>query len=226
MTRTRTFSVAQRLIVCLCVLASCALLSSAPAFAKEVHVFKSSFGTAGSGAGQFDRPLGVAVNEVSHEVDVVDSGNGRVERFDASTLTFLGEFNGSLAPTGSFLEPTEIAVDNSDNPLDQSDGDVYVIDRGHGVIDKFESDGTYLGQLTGTQKAGGSFESFQSGAGAERTLEGIAVDPNGLLWVTVQIGPIYGFSDDLVNKLMLEVSTSFGGASEGLGVDQADNMYF
>ncbi|MGH2903511.1 MAG: hypothetical protein ACRDK7_08020, partial [Solirubrobacteraceae bacterium] len=72
-----------------CLLAAL-LFWSAPALAKEVHVFKSSFGSEGSGPGQFKEPYGVAVNDTTHDVYVVDSGNDRVEIFNSTGTTLLG----------------------------------------------------------------------------------------------------------------------------------------
>jgi hypothetical protein len=210
--------------VWLCAFGGCLLLCGAPALAKEVHVYRSAFGAPGSGPGQFTRPLGVAVNDRTHEVYVVDSGNKRVERFDAGGSTFLGEFSGVPgAPTGALSEPTEIAVDNSGNPSDASSEDVYVVDRGHGVIDKFEPNGTYIGQLTGSDTPGGAFEPGQA---TERSIEGVAVDPSGTVWVTIYKGPVYSFADTLQNGYDSERETAFGGGVEGLAVDGEDNLYF
>ncbi len=194
----------------------------APAQAKEVHLYRATFGAKGSGPGQFTAPLGVAVNDATHEIYVVDSGNNRVERLDANG-TFLGEFNGASAPTGAFSEPTEIAVDNSGSASDPSSGDIYVVDRGHGVIDKFDVHGAYLGQLTGRGTPGGIFE---AGEATDRAIMGVAVDPEGVVWVTTKRGPIYSFSDGLESKYVSELKTAFGGAHEGLGVDGGENLYF
>ncbi len=212
------------LVSSLCALSAGALFCSAPALANEVHIYSSTFGSEGSGPGQFKEPLGVAVNDVTHEVYVVDSANNRVERFafEATTKTYVyaGEFNGSGAPTGAFLEPTQIAIDNSDDAgLDPSNEDVYVVDSGHGVIDKFSPEGVYLGQLTGAGTPGGLFETGETG------ITGVAVDPNGTLWVSKFSGPIYSFSDELANKYVSERETAFGGAREGLAVDAEDNLY-
>lgn len=211
--------------VCLCALAGCVSLWSTPALATEVHVYKSSFGSPGAGSGQLTRPAGVAVNDATHDVYVVDNGNNRVEKFDSAGSTILCEFNGSpSAPTGAFSEPTEIAVDNSGNPLDPSNEDVYVVDRGHGVIDKFDSSCTYVGQVTG---AGNPTVPFQEGEDEPpRAIQGVTIDSNGSLWVSVQNGPIYNFSDALENKYSSERSTAFGGALEGLAIDSKDNLYF
>src|SRR5665213_1890825 len=120
----------------LCALVCGGLWSGAPAQALTVHAPAGSFGSEGSGPGQFKEPWGVAVNDATGDVYVVDSGNNRVEEFSFNSTTkayeFLSEFDGSAAPTGRFDEPTEIAVDNSGEPLDPSKEDVYVVDHGHG----------------------------------------------------------------------------------------------
>lgn len=142
------------------------------ALARTVHVFSTTFGSEGSGSGQFVEPVGVAVNSTTHDVYVVDRTNGRVEKFSANGATVLGEFDGSTAPGGPFSAPDAIAVDNVETGgLDPSAGDVYVVDAGHDVIDKFNASGTFEAQLTGPE------------SGAFGPIEGLAVDGAGNLWV-------------------------------------------
>ena len=136
-----------------------------------------SFGSKGTGSGQFTEPLGIAVNDSTNSVTdpqgedvyVVDKGNKRVEQFSKAGA-FIRDF---ASPPGGFNEPEAIAVDNCKNGLgepcstveDPSVGDVYVTDHLPPVIDeyrngsqypfsypvtavdKFSSTGTYLGQL-------------------------------------------------------------------------------
>jgi hypothetical protein len=232
----------------LCVLVGCALLYGAPAFATEVHVYKATFGSPGSGPGELDRPLGIAVNSstdamtepAAGDVYVVDSANDRVERF-SSTGVYLGQFDGGgtyevveggvakvetepLEPPVPLSEPLEIAVDNSGDPVtDPSAGDVYVVDKGHDVIDKFSAVGVYLGQLTGAGTPGGPFS--KGGVVTGRSIEGVAVDPDGVVWVTTHEGSIYNFSNGLENHYSGERTTKFGGIELGLGVDSEDNLY-
>jgi NHL repeat/WD40-like Beta Propeller Repeat len=211
----------RRLSFCFCLLVGCTFFWSASAFAKEVHIFRSTFGSVGSGVGQFNKPSGIAVNDTTHDVYVVDSGNNRVEEFDSAGIP-VGEFNGSGAPTGSFLEPSQIAVDNSTNPLDSSKEDVYIVDSAHGVVDKFSASGTYLAQLTGSDTQGGA---FQPGEVLPRSIEGVAVDPSGTVWVDVYQGSVASFSNALQSPNVSEVKTDFGGLGEGLGVDSEDHLY-
>ena len=186
-------------VVVLCALAALLVVSVAPALAARGHVFEKTFGQAGSGNGEFSEPQGVAVNESSGDVYVVDKGNDRVERF-SSTGAYEGQFDGSgtfevkgtvesgtaagfggkpgEVETGRFSSPEGIAVDNDQSS--PSFGDVYVADTGHSVIDKFSSTGSYEGQLTGTcASAGtcpGSVIPFSE-------IAGVAVGSNGVLWV-------------------------------------------
>jgi hypothetical protein len=59
-------------------------LGVASASAKETHVFKSSFGEAGSGPGQLALAAnsGVAVNQTTHDVYVADTDNNHAHRLD------------------------------------------------------------------------------------------------------------------------------------------------
>jgi DNA-binding beta-propeller fold protein YncE len=145
-------------MVCLCAVTVGLALASAPALAKS-HAFSGSFGSAGAGNGEFNEPFGVAVNDSTGRVYVVDKGNSRVEFFSASG-TYEGQFNGSDAPSGPFSEPTAVAVN-------QSDGDVWVVDSGHNVVDEFTEAGVYV---TGSQLTGRSpTEPFENP-------DGVAVD--------------------------------------------------
>ena len=59
------------------------LVWSSPALAlrERGHVFGFSFGSEGSAEGQFFSPSGVALNEATQDVYVVDRANNRVEEF-------------------------------------------------------------------------------------------------------------------------------------------------
>ncbi len=204
--------VASVAVVLLCVVGGYLAFGGVSAFALNTHVSSGSFG--GSGAGGLSGPSGVAVNDETGNVYVVDKGHNRVEEFDSTGSALLGEFDGASA--GHALSgPEAIAVDNSGNPLDPSAGDVYVVDTGNRVIDKFTSVGAYVGQLTET-----------TGGASFGALDGVAVDPNGLVWV-YQFGVparIDDFSDALANEYLATRYSPFG-ASPGFAVDAEDNLY-
>lgn len=82
---------------------------------------------------------------------MVDIGDNVIDRFDASGK-YLGQINGAETPAGTFAFafPASIAVDNSTEVGDPSVGDVYVIDAGNHVIDKFDAGGKYIGPLIGS----------------------------------------------------------------------------
>jgi hypothetical protein len=205
------------------------LFASAPVFALQAYGTSSSFGSAGSGAGQLSSPSGVAVNSTTHDVYVADPGNVRVDQFDSSgsfirawgwgvadglpgfetcTLSCLPGIPGS--GPGQFNTPTAIAVDNSlGGP---SSGDVYVADSsGNNLIDKFSASGEYLATITGP--SGGTF------AGAVRA---VAVDATGNLWVEVAST----FDEfDPAGGTITSWQEREHGTEPAIAVDPADNVY-
>jgi hypothetical protein len=223
-----------------CALAGVLVLGAGPVLAARSHVFDKAFGepctTTPCGNGQFNEPSGVAVNEATGDVYVVDKGNNRVEWFN-STGTFEGQFNGSgllpneglIKPPAPLEKPAGVAIDNTCplheqttgkplsagecEALDPSNGDVYVVDTGHNVIDKFSLTGAYIGQLAESE-LGSLF-------GA---LEGVAVDPEGKVWVYQESGAIDSFSDALANEFQASRSSPFG-TGPGFAVDSKDNLY-
>jgi streptogramin lyase len=204
-------------VVCALVVAVAALgVCSAPALAAPDYGFTSSFGSEGTEEGKFKEPSYVAVSEVGAlkgDVYVTDKGNNRVEYF-SSTGIYVGQFNGSeidgvaaakAAPL-ALSEPEGIAVDN--DLASPSEGDVYVVDKSQGVIDKFSSTGEYLSQLSG----------FAS------EVIGVAVDPSGDVWVAEANKGLQEFSDAAINVLLASHESPFG-SSPGIAVDSAGNLY-
>lgn len=205
---------------------------SAPALAlsQRGHVFSFSFGKKGSGAGQFVKPSGVAVNDASGDVYVVDAGNNRVERFDREghfvaawgwgvsdgkaeleTCTSTCQAGVAGVGEGQLDSPEAIAVDNSANPEDPSAGDVYVVADAqfpNAVVEKFTATGGYVGRLT--SKAEG--EAFGR-------LDGVATDLNGSVWVDWESGPIENFGDAEVNELLSSREPELVCQAPGLAVD-------
>jgi len=100
----------------------------------EAEAVVCKAGEAGSAAGEavFSEPSGIAVDNSGGvdegDVYVADTGNDRVEVFDSSGA-WITEFNGKETPERSFSSPWGLAVDGN--------GDVYVDDHFHFVLDKF-----------------------------------------------------------------------------------------
>src|SRR5450755_4738674 len=67
----------------ICAVTLCVLfgLSCSSAFALNEHAFSRSFAEPGSAAGQLSSPTGIAVNDTTHNVYVLDTANNRVEVF-------------------------------------------------------------------------------------------------------------------------------------------------
>jgi NHL repeat-containing protein len=129
-----------------------------------VHrVVGEGFGSFGNGPGQLFEPNGIAVDQQSGDVFVVDSDNARVDRFSSSGR-FLYAWGWGIAEktkplvaqrcssrcvlgiegpgVGQFQFPEGIAVDNS--PSSASRGDVYVVDIGNHRIQKFTPAGGFV----------------------------------------------------------------------------------
>ncbi len=199
--------------VLLCAVVGVLAFTVVPALALKAHVYSSSFGGEGSGPGQFKEPSGVAVNDATGDVYVVDKGNNRVQEFNSTGTTVLAEFNGAVAPSGAFEDPEAIAVDNSGDALDPSKEDVYVTDKGHNIVDKFSASGTYLGQIT-----------KGSGGASLETLYGVAVDPEGRVWVYQSSGEIDDYTHEEPNQFVATRKSPFG-SSAGFTVDSEDDLY-
>ena len=87
-------------------------------------------GGAGSGEGEFQRPRNLAVSPDGERIYVLDSGNNRIQYFDANG-TYLGQWDNSGGVR--FSEPWGIAVD--------SKGYVYIADTWNNRIVKTDPDG-------------------------------------------------------------------------------------
>ncbi len=146
----------------LCVAAFGVVGGVAPAFAAV------SFGEEGSGAGEFNEPHGIAVDQGSGDVWLVDRNNSRLEKWSgggeflfasgwgvadghteaAQTCTSVcftgltGAGDGELSRGGAYDPAEGVAVDN--DLLSASHGDVYVFDIGNHRVEKFDPAGTFV----------------------------------------------------------------------------------
>jgi NHL repeat len=191
-----------------------------------------SFGGAGTTAGLFQTPIGVAVDQGGGKVFVVDSANARVQRFNKK-----GQFKSawgwgvkdgtaesqvcktrsnclagiSGAGAGQFTFPTSIAVDSAKNS--PSRGDVYVGDAGTNVVQKFNRGGKYLATIDGSTAPQGHFVA----------VVGVAVDQNGHLWVA-DAGTNNVVEFDALGTFVQQWSPGY--AMQAIVVDSANNAVY
>lgn len=125
--------------------------------------YMTSFGSSGTGNGQFSHPGDIA-QDPKGNLWVVDEGNNRVEEFTEGG-TFLKAFGALGAANGQFNRPTALAID--------SKGNLWVLDAGNHRVQEFNEKGEFL-------KA---FGSSGTGEGQLSTAEGIAVDSKGNIYV-------------------------------------------
>jgi DNA-binding beta-propeller fold protein YncE len=180
------------------------------ASAARGHQFTTTFGTpcaaAPCGNGELKEPSGVAVNEATGNVYVVDKGDDRVEIFSAGGA-YLGFFDGSGASEfegvpqsgteagagglvgesgGTGTEPGERGVATGrleepegiavDNSAGSSQGDVYVVDAGIGH--------RVIDKFTATGGYVGQITASNGHAFVGREeLDGVAADAEGVVWV-------------------------------------------
>jgi DNA-binding beta-propeller fold protein YncE len=138
-----------------------ALLSSRAAFAAYPVTLVATWGSFGSGDGQFSDPVDVAVAPTG-EVYVIEDDNGRVQEF-SPTGTFIRKWGRVGAAQGEFSSPTGIAIG--------SDGSVYTTETGRSRCQRFTPEGAYLASFA--QQGSGSF------------LEDVAADGTGKLAIAV-----------------------------------------
>ena len=198
-----------------------------------------SFGSTGTGNGQFQWAVGAATDGKGN-LWVSDFFDGRIERFNEQGQ-YVGQFGTQGAANGQFKYPFGVAVDPK--------GHVWVADDGNNRIEEFSETGAFIrsvgtlgsgqGQLSGplgiaidakndvwvTDTGNGRIEEFgetgafirafgtkSSGPGQLPEPYGIAVTPTGNIWVT-----------DNVKERLLEFTESgalvreIGGPGAGIG---------
>ncbi len=104
-------------------------------------------GAAGSAAGSFNRPEGVAVGP-DGSVYVADTGNDRVVRLSPSGAV-LGQWGQTGGGNGGFRGPTGIGIDAA--------GNVYVADTNNNRVQVFDANGRWLNGWGNRGAAAGQF---------------------------------------------------------------------
>jgi hypothetical protein len=234
------------------------LLQAMPAFAGQARLFTGSFGGASSTPANpypLSFPYGVAVDDASHDVYVVDANNQRVEKFGPAgefILMFGKEVNLtkvlSAAPKaeqnvctavsldtcqagtstlspGGFEEVAYVAVDNSSG---ESKGDVYIADV-NGLVSKFDSSGNLVSSWGDSVPANGQLKGSDiKGAfikGPFGTPAGVAVDVSGNLWVSDRGVPGQMLEFRQDSSFVTGWESQKLTVSNGIAVDPEDNLY-
>jgi tripartite motif-containing protein 71 len=204
-------------------------------------------GIAGSGNGQFNKPVGVTL-DAAGDLWVTDMGNDRVEEI-SPTNTYMTQFGSKGSGNGQLIEPTGIAI---------SEGNLYVADFGNDRIQEFSTTGSYRAQFGSKGTGAGQFNdpvsiaantisgdlfvsdtgnsrmqewtpagkyltefgSYGSGTGQLNYPTGVAVSPTGKIYV----------ADQLNNRVAWWAEPGEGGAhmaySTTIGSDGSGNGQF
>lgn len=120
---------------------------------------QTNWGSAGSGDGQLNTPVGIATDGTY--VYVVDQGNKRVQKFTTAGA-FVAKWGTSGTGDGQFTTPVGIAV----NP---ASGNILVTDTGRDDVQEFTNTGTFVRK----------FSSLGSGNGQVNNPTGIVVSADG-----------------------------------------------
>ena len=116
--------------------------------------FVMSWGTQGSAQGQFNEPIGVAV-DATGDVYVTEFANHRVQKFritqtggiwSAANLAMWGTLGSGV---GQFNQPYGVTADAA--------GNIWVADGLNGRVQRFNTSGVYLSTLGGPGTAAGQF---------------------------------------------------------------------
>lgn len=128
--------------------------------------FRETWGTAGSGNGQFSfTGSGDVAFDAAGNIYVVDTDNYRIQKFSPERV-FLTAWGSQGSGDGQFFGPQFITVG--------PDGDLYVTDDTRNDIQRFDADGRYLNTIG---EPG-------SGAGQLNSPGGVAIDRDGRVWVS------------------------------------------
>lgn len=161
--------------------------------------FLFKIGSAGTGDGQFNQPTGITINS-GDTIYVGDRLNERVQAFDKNG-NFLFKWGGTAGSGDSQFAsnngPVDLAVD--------SEGNVFVVDRGNHRVQKFSKKGDFLGK----------FGSSGSGASNFNQPNGITVAPDGTILIADRNNARVSIWTDTNN--VFANSSAFGSSGTGDG---------
>ena len=172
-------------------------------------VFVTSWGSYGSGDGQFKIPMGIAVDSAG-SVYVTEYMGNRIQKFTKDGV-YIFTWGRTPSKNGEFSNPRGVAVDSA--------GGVYVADTYNDRIQKFTSEGVFITAWGSEGSGNGQFE----------TPMGIAVDSAGSVYVADEWNRrIQKFTSDGV---FITSWGSYGSGDgqfsnpRGVAVDSAGSVY-
>ena len=136
--------------------------------------FLYMWGAAGEGPGQFRRPVAIALDRAGL-VYVADAITARIQVFTREGV-FVRAWGSEGSGAGQFLRPGGIAVN--------AEGHVYVADTYNYRIQVFANDGRFLRSWGSKGTGPGQFHDPRALDGAGPGPDGIAVDRNGVVYVS------------------------------------------
>ena len=194
-----------RLALALC-LATALLILATPVLAIS---FLLTWGSSGTGDGQFSTPTGIATDTAGN-VYVAEGNGNRFQKFDSSG-NFLMKAGIPGDVPGGFVSPSGIAVDSA--------GNIYVSDAFTDKVSKFNSSGAFV------------LRWGSSGSGNSQFLNpsGVAVDSSNNIYVSdTNNHRIQKFTSAGVFIAKWGSSGSADGqfsGPQGLAIDSTDNVY-
>lgn len=177
----------------------------------------TTFGTQGSGPGQFNQPYGIAIEPATGDLYVAERGNHRVQRV-TNTGTFVMTWGGAGTAQGQFAEPIGVALDTA--------GDLYVSEHANHRVQKFriaQSGGAW----TATNVA--MWGSQGSGNNQLNAPYGLAVDGSGNVLVADGLnGRVQRFSSTGAYQATIGAAGTAAGqlvVATGVTVDATGAIY-
>jgi DNA-binding beta-propeller fold protein YncE len=156
-----------RLVVMVCTALLCS--SAFCVSLAEARIAHKKIGEFSSGG---EIVTGIAVNQTSGNIYVANVVPGDVVVFNPAHTEVLNTITGAETHAGSFGGHMNIAIDNASDA--ESQGDLYVPDEVHGVVDKFGADGHFICELNVTEGTPCSATNTTPFSGPEA----VAVDPS------------------------------------------------